>query len=93
MSRFKGLFWVIFTEHFAVQVFMYLAMLLTPMIVFLINNYSMYDSFIYGLIIPVAMKSLSAVSSAFKAWFIIKRCNSGDCRFIDTYKEWTGKDF
>ena len=93
MSKFKGLFWVIFTEHLAVQIFMYSAMFLVPTIVFWVNNYSLYDSFIYGLIMPVGMKSLSVISSAFKACMIIMGCNRGDCRFIGIYKEWTGKDY
>ena len=91
MIKIKRLFWEIFTEHAGVQVLMYSVMFLFSLILFLHNGYSSSDSFVYGLIIPVGMKSISLVSSLFKACFIIKKCNEGNTAFKKIYKEWTGE--
>lgn len=90
---FKELFWKVFTEHVLVQAIMYVSLFLVTTLAFLHGGNEFDDSALYGLILPFGIKSLSALSSLFKAWFIIMMCKKGDSCFLKTYTEGTGKQF
>ncbi len=93
MDRFKELFWVIFTEHAIFQVVIYSVVIAITSLVIFNSGFGFVDSVFYGLIWPLMLKTLSLLSSAFKAWYIIKKCKEDDFYFKQTYREWTGKHY
>lgn len=93
MSKFKGLFIEIFLEHWALQVICYLFVILFMTLALIGYGNAVELAIPYSVVFAVALKGLSAISSAIKAAIIIYKCNRGSIRFMAIYREWTGKRF
>lgn len=95
ISKFLSLYLEILLEHWRVQVFVYLALLLSILVSLLASSSEI--GFGYAALVSIcsvlALKLLSSVVSTIKACIIIIECRKGSSYFLSVYKEWTGRNF
>lgn len=86
------LFWLVVTEHWKVQVCMYLVIFLVVNLLLSLYAHKItpHDSLSASMAFVLMLKSLSVLSSLFKSVVIIFMCKRGSLRFKSIYREWTG---
>lgn len=95
MSKFLKLYFEILIEHWRVQVFVYLVLLLSMLLSLsvLCDEIKLSYAMSVSVLCVLSLKLLSSIISLIKAYWIIRKCKEGNSYFLDVYREWTGRYF
>lgn len=93
-DKFKELYLAIAFEHIMIQVFIGLMVVFVwPIVAYTFGGVDLKYAFVFCAFFYLLFKCLGFVIDALKAYWILKRCKEGDAWWLETYREWIGRDY